>query len=81
MVFDSDAHVEENTEIFAALEGREEFIKSTPCISEGPNRAFWIVEGKIFLKLTDKGVFIISTSRRGASTLEKMGRGFSEVEP
>ena len=61
MIFDSDAHVEENAETFRDLEGREEFMKSVPRITEGPNRAFWIIEGKIFPKLTGKGVFTFGT--------------------
>lgn len=61
MVFDSDAHVEESAETFASLSASEEFAKSAPRITEGHNRAFWIIEGKIFPKLTGKGVFTFGT--------------------
>lgn len=57
MVFDSDAHVEEGAETFAALSGSEQFARSAPRITEGAKRAFWIIEGKVFPKLTGKGVF------------------------
>lgn len=64
MVFDSDAHVEENLETFAGLQGREEFVKSAPRIFEAPNRAYWIIEGKVLPKHTGKGVFTFGTPHR-----------------
>ncbi len=33
MVYDADAHVEENLQTFASLEGREEFFQSAPRIT------------------------------------------------
>ena len=57
MVYDADAHVEENLQTFASLEGREEFFKPAPRITEGSNQAFWLIEGKVFPKLMGKGVF------------------------
>jgi predicted TIM-barrel fold metal-dependent hydrolase len=64
MIFDSDAHVEENVETFAALEGREDLAKALPRITEGANRAFWIIEGKVLPKLVGKGVFTFGTPHR-----------------
>ena len=61
MIFDADAHVEENSQTFASLEQREEFAKAVPRISEGPQRAYWLIEGKVFPKLTGKGVFTFGT--------------------
>ena len=61
MIFDSDAHVEENAQTFESLEQSEEFFKSMPRISEGSGRAFWLIEGKVFPKLTGKGVFTFGT--------------------
>jgi hypothetical protein len=51
-VFDTDAHVEESEETFAALAGREE----RPRIVEGEKRAFWLIEGRTFPKLAGNGV-------------------------
>jgi len=56
MVFDTDAHVEESAETFAALQGREEFAQSAPRVIEGQNRGFWLIEGKTWPKLTGRGV-------------------------
>lgn len=64
MIFDSDAHVEENAETFSSLTDREEFVKSRPRIIEGDTRAFWLIEGKVFPKLTGKGVFTFGTPHR-----------------
>ena len=61
MVYDADAHVEENLQTFASLEGKEEFFESALRITEGSNRAFWLIEGKVFPKLTAKGVFTFGT--------------------
>jgi predicted TIM-barrel fold metal-dependent hydrolase len=51
-VFDTDAHVEESEETFAALAGRED----RPRIIEGEKRAFWLIEGRTFPKLAGNGV-------------------------
>jgi len=56
MIFDTDAHVEESAETFAALQGREEFANSAPRVIEGQNRGLWLIEGKTFPKLTGRGV-------------------------
>ncbi len=61
MIFDSDAHVEESSQTFASLEASEEFVKAIPRITEGSKRAFWLIEGKVFPKLTGKGVFTFGT--------------------
>ena len=50
-VFDSDAHVEESEETFAALAGRDD----RPRIIEGEKRAFWLIEGRTFPKLAGGG--------------------------
>jgi predicted TIM-barrel fold metal-dependent hydrolase len=55
-VFDTDAHVEESEETFAALAGRDEFAGSRPRIIEGERRAFWLIEGRTFPKLAGNGV-------------------------
>lgn len=51
-VFDTDAHVEESEETFAALAGRED----RPRVIEGEKRAFWLIEGRTFPKLAGSGV-------------------------
>lgn len=51
-VFDTDAHVEESEETFAALAGRDD----RPRIVEGEKRAFWLIEGRTFPKLAGHGV-------------------------
>ena len=56
MVFDTDAHVEESAETFAALQQREEFAQSAPRVIEDPRRGFWLIEGRTFPKLSGKGV-------------------------
>ena len=45
-VFDTDAHVEECDETFAAL--RSEI---RPRVIEGEKRAFWLIEGRTFPRL------------------------------
>ena len=84
MVFDSDAHVEENAETFSALLEKEEFAKSRPRIIEGETRAFWLIEGKVFPKLTGKGVFTFGTPHgpsegEHADLARKTPRGSQEM--
>jgi hypothetical protein len=55
-VFDSDAHVEESEETFAALAAADELAGSRPRIIEGERRAFWLIEGRTFPKLSGSGV-------------------------
>ena len=55
-VFDTDAHVEESEETFAPLQGREEFAGGEPRVIEGAKRAFWLIEGRTFPKLSGFGV-------------------------
>ena len=55
-VFDSDAHVEESEETFAPLQGREELADAAPRVIEGAKRAFWLIEGRSFPKLSGFGV-------------------------
>jgi predicted TIM-barrel fold metal-dependent hydrolase len=50
-VFDTDAHVEESEETFASLTGEER-----PRVIEGEKRAFWLIEGRTFPRLSGKGV-------------------------
>ena len=40
MIFDADAHVEENIQTFASMETSKEFVKAIPRISEGARLAF-----------------------------------------
>src|SRR4051794_40573756 len=54
-VFDTDAHVEESEETFAALQGRK-FGDSAPRVIAGERRAFWLIEGRTFPRLAGKGV-------------------------
>jgi predicted TIM-barrel fold metal-dependent hydrolase len=54
--FDSDAHVEESEETFAALQGRDEFGDAAPRVIAGEKRAFWLIEGRTFPRLTGYGV-------------------------
>jgi len=50
-VFDTDAHVEESEETFATM-GTED----RPRVIEGAKRAFWLIEGRTFPRLSGKGV-------------------------
>ena len=50
-VFDSDAHVEESEETFASLSGDDR-----PRVIEGGKRAFWLIEGRSFPRLSGRGV-------------------------
>src|SRR5579859_1364473 len=50
-VFDTDAHVEESEETFAALSEEHR-----PRIIDGGKRAFWLIEGRTFPRLQGKGV-------------------------
>ena len=53
-VFDTDAHVEESEETFASL--GERFGDSAPRVIEGAKRAFWLIEGRTFPRLSGSGV-------------------------
>jgi uncharacterized protein len=55
-VFDSDAHVEESEETFAALQDRPQFAGAAPRVIEGERRAFWLIEGRTFPRLSGNGV-------------------------
>lgn len=55
-VFDTDAHVEESEETFAALAGRDAFAGAAPRVIEGERRAFWLIEGRTFPRLSGAGV-------------------------
>jgi predicted TIM-barrel fold metal-dependent hydrolase len=55
-VFDTDAHVEESDETFASLAGLEQFAGAAPRVIEGERRAFWLIEGRTFPKLSGNGV-------------------------
>ena len=50
-VFDTDAHVEESEETFASLDAEDR-----PRVIEGAKRAFWLIEGRTFPRLSGKGV-------------------------
>ena len=52
-VFDTDAHVEECEETFASL---HDFGDSAPRVIEGARRAFWLIEGRSFPRLSGSGV-------------------------
>ncbi len=72
MIFDTDAHVEESGETFAALQGREEFIQSAPRVIEGSSRGFWLIEGRTFPRLNGKGVNTFGSPhlRKAAGTID-----------
>ena len=53
-VFDTDAHVEESEETFASI--KEDFGDASPRVIEGAKRAFWLIEGKTFPRLSGFGV-------------------------
>jgi hypothetical protein len=55
-VFDTDAHVEECEETFAALQDRPELAGTAPRVIEGERRAFWLIEGRTFPRLSGRGV-------------------------
>jgi len=55
-VFDTDAHVEECEETFAALQDRPELADAAPRVIEGERRAFWLIEGRTFPRLSGRGV-------------------------
>lgn len=54
-VFDTDAHVEESEETFAALRGAA-FGDGAPRVIAGERRAFWLIEGRTFPRLAGRGV-------------------------
>jgi uncharacterized protein len=53
-VFDADAHVEESEETFTSL--KQDFGDAAPRIIEGAKRAFWLIEGRSFPRLSGFGV-------------------------
>ena len=53
-VFDTDAHVEESEETFASI--KEDFGDAAPRVIEGAKRAFWLIEGRTFPRLSGFGV-------------------------
>lgn len=61
MIFDTDAHVEESAETFAALARDAGLAAWAPRVVPGEQRAFWMIEGKIFPKLAGKGVHTFGT--------------------
>jgi predicted TIM-barrel fold metal-dependent hydrolase len=82
MIFDTDAHVEESRETFAALEAREEFAQSAPRVIEGHKRGLWLIEGKTFPKLTGKGVNTFGSPHlhRGAGLIDPERRARVESQ-
>ena len=56
MIFDTDAHVQECAESFSALELPEGYAHRGPHIVKGPERGFWMIDGKLFPKLSGRGV-------------------------
>jgi uncharacterized protein len=77
-VFDSDAHVEESEETFAALAGRED----RPRIVEGEKRAFWRIEGRTFPKLAGSGAHTFGSPhlRRAAGHVDPERRARVESQ-
>ena len=77
-VFDTDAHVEESEETFAALAGREE----RPRIVEGEKRAFWLIEGRTFPKLAGNGVHTFGSphAKRAAGQVDPERRARVESQ-
>jgi predicted TIM-barrel fold metal-dependent hydrolase len=53
-VFDTDAHVEESEETFLAI--KNSFGDAGPRVIEGATRAFWLIEGRTFPRLSGFGV-------------------------
>jgi predicted TIM-barrel fold metal-dependent hydrolase len=51
-IFDTDAHVEESEETFASIKAME----GAPRVIEGEKRAFWLIEGRTFPRLSGNGV-------------------------
>jgi predicted TIM-barrel fold metal-dependent hydrolase len=77
-VFDTDAHVEESEETFAALAGRED----RPRVIEGEKRAFWLIEGRTFPKLAGNGVHTFGSphAKRGAGHVDPERRARVESQ-
>jgi uncharacterized protein len=53
-VFDTDAHVEESEDTFASIQ--DQFGDAAPRVIEGGRRAFWLIEGRAFPRLSGNGV-------------------------
>ena len=66
-VFDTDAHVEECDETFAALPA-----DIRPRIIEGEKRAFWLIEGRTFPRLQGK-------EARLQSVKTEFAKGFVDI--
>lgn len=77
-VFDTDAHVEESEETFAALADRDD----KPRIIEGEKRAFWLIEGRTFPKLAGHGVHTFGSphAKRAAGRVDAERRARVESQ-
>ncbi len=81
-VFDTDAHVEESEETFAALQDRPEFAGAAPRVIEGERRAFWLIEGRTFPRLAGNGVHTFGSphARRAAGHVDAERRARVESQ-
>src|SRR5688500_4651328 len=81
-VFDPDAHVDESDETFAALHDRPEFAGAAPRVIEGERRAFWLIEGRTFPRLTGNGVHTFGSPhlRRAAGQVDAERRARVESQ-
>lgn len=81
-VFDTDAHVEECEETFAALQDRPELAGAAPRVIEGERRAFWLIEGRTFPRLAGNGVHTFGSPhlRRAAGQVDAERRARVESQ-
>jgi predicted TIM-barrel fold metal-dependent hydrolase len=81
-VFDTDAHVEESEETFAALQETAEFAGAAPRVIEGGRRAFWLIEGRTFPRLSGSGVHTFGSPhlRRAAGHVDPERRARVESQ-
>lgn len=83
MIFDTDAHVEESVETFAALATDPRWKQQAPTIVDGANRGFWRIEGYLHPKVVGKGVYTFGTPHRpgdhGVDLARKTNRGSQEL--
>ena len=79
-VFDSDAHVEESEETFASL--KQDFGDAAPRVVEGAKRAFWLIEGRSFPRLSGLGVHTFGSPhvRREAGHVDPQRRARIESQ-
>lgn len=95
-VIDADAHVEECTETWQYLEPEFHSRRPIPVVIDpdtvfGNNNAFWLIDGKVFPKLTGRGIHTFGTPpisvfaknkkiSIGAQTLEDVGARLADMD-